>query len=160
RIAHQESVHDFSKLQQIVTAARELRADNKLDPKAVFPATLTASNLDGDDLAAIASLAKLDFKQTPDEATSSLLSRSAPGFDLRIYVSGQAKNGSSTPEARARIMKEIARLEHVIASSKRQLGDPVFLGRAPENVVSGLRAKLADYEAQRQKNKDLLEGAE
>jgi valyl-tRNA synthetase len=142
--------HDFSKIQGVVTAARELRADHKLDPKQVFPATLKA-NIRPEDLSAIASLARLKFEQTGEGG----FSRSTGDFELRIHA---AKNGSSTPEARARILKEIARLEEVIASSKRQLSDPVFLSRAPEKVVNTLRAKLAGYQAQLQKNKDLLAG--
>jgi valyl-tRNA synthetase len=159
RFEYQARAHDFSKIQHVVTAARELRADNKLDPKTNFPATLDTRNVrfEPDDLAVIATLAKLQFEQKPADAAK-VLSRSAPDFDLRIYVSGLPKNGASTPEARARISKEIARLENVIASSKQQLGDPVFLSRAPEKVVNGLRAKLADYEAQLQKNRQLLAG--
>jgi len=47
--------------------------------------------------------------------------------------------------------KELAQLEKNIANSERQLADPVFLGRAPEKVINGLRAKLAEYKAQYQK---------
>ena len=48
----------------------------------------------------------------------------------------------------------------VIDSSTRQLRDETFLGKAPAKVVETIRAKLADYQAQLAKNKQLLEGLE
>ncbi|HXR76842.1 MAG TPA: hypothetical protein VN737_12755, partial [Bryobacteraceae bacterium] len=61
-------------------------------------------------------------------------------------------------EARTRLRKEIANLQKVIGSSERQLSDETFLSRAPEKVVNGMRAKLAEYKAQLKKNENLLEG--
>jgi valyl-tRNA synthetase len=57
-------------------------------------------------------------------------------------------------------MKEMENLRRVIANSERQLQDPTFLDKAPEKVVAGLRAKVADYQDQLEKNKKLLEGLE
>jgi valyl-tRNA synthetase len=147
--------HLFSKIQQIVIAAREMRADGKLDPKATFVATLETRGLSiaEDDLAAIAGMARLRWQRISAET---VLSRSTPDFDLHIYVPGAQINGAANPAARARILKEIGRLEAAIESSNRQLSDPVFLSRAPQPIVNSLKAKLADYELQLQKNRDLL----
>ncbi|MEI9973129.1 MAG: hypothetical protein WDO73_14415 [Ignavibacteriota bacterium] len=58
----------------------------------------------------------------------------------------------SQEEAKAkRDAKELDQLKKNIASLERQLGDEAFLGKAPAHVVDGMRAKLATYQAQRDK---------
>ncbi len=158
---YQALAQNFSKVQQVVNAARELRADNKLDPKSTFSAALYLKTfeLSEEDLRVIAALAKLDIAPRPGSIQDSKgLIRSTPDFDLQIQAAAAAQNGASTPESRARILKEIAILERNIENSKRQLSDPTFLNRAPARVVAGLRAKLDAYQAQLEKNKNLLEG--
>ncbi len=162
-LPYQAQVNDFARLQQVITAARELRADNKLDPKATLPATLITRGMrfEEADLSAIAALAKLTVNvQSSLIAGQAALVRSTPDFDLQILAAAPAQNGASTAEARARVLKEIAKLERTIENSKRQLNDSTFVERAPQKVVNELRAKLVDYENQLQKNKDLLEGIE
>jgi valyl-tRNA synthetase len=152
---------DFSKMRQIVTLARELRADNKLDPKSILPATLyfRRSQLSSQDISIVASLAKLKIEQRSAPLLEQTgLIRSTPEFDLQIFAAPAAQNGASGTEARTRIEKEIANLERAIENSRRQLSDSTFLSKAPESVVASLRAKLAGYEAQLANNKKLLEG--
>jgi valyl-tRNA synthetase len=148
----------------VVTAARELRADHKLDPKAILDATLYlhAGVFGAEDLSAIGSLAKINVTQHSGSISEHKgLIRSSPDFDLQIHAApAAAQNGAGSTESYARIVKEIENLERVIANSERQLQDPIFLGKAPEKVVAGLRAKLADYQDQLAKNRKLLEGLE
>ena len=159
----EDRIQRFELLQQVVTAARELRADNKLDPKAILDATLYLheSIFAADDLAAIGTLAKINVKQQPGGISEHKgLIRSSPDFDLQIHaVPAAAQNGASSPESYARNVKENESLQRTIENGERQLQDPVFLGKAPEKVVAGLRAKVADYREQLAKNKKLLEGS-
>ncbi len=152
----------FPIFQQIVTAARELRADNKLDPKATLDATLHlhGSSFQAEDLQVIAALAKLNLETNDNSsATAKGFLRSTPSFDLHIHAeSVVSQNGAGYGEARARIEKEIADLRRGIEKHHRQLADPVFLGKAPAHVVSGMRGKLAEYETQLVKSVKLLEG--
>jgi valyl-tRNA synthetase len=160
---YQVRADEFGRFQQIVTSARELRADNKLDPKSILPATLYLHGFQfaEQDLGVIAALAKLKIEQRSGALVERQgLIRSTPEFDLQILAAPAAQNGASTPEARARIAKEITRLERAIENSKRQLSDVTFLSKAPENVVASLRGKVADYENQLAKNRKLLEGLE
>ncbi|MBV9084103.1 MAG: valine--tRNA ligase, partial [Acidobacteriaceae bacterium] len=59
-----EASRTFSLVQRVVAAARELRADNKLDPKATLDATLYlhTSTLDDDSIRVIGSLARLNLR--------------------------------------------------------------------------------------------------
>ncbi len=149
-----ERANQFSLLQSIVTAAREARADNKLDPKMTFEATLAISGtaFAEEDLAAIGALSKLRLEQRAEP------DRHLIEYSFQIHGIPVHQNGVLSAEARIRIEKENAGLERAIANSERQLADPVFLSKAPEKVIAGIRAKLADYQLQHQKNKRLLEG--
>jgi valyl-tRNA synthetase len=45
---------------------------------------------------------------------------------------------------RERLIKEIARLEKLVANDERKLNDPVFLTKAPAHIVEGARKQLAE----------------
>ncbi len=159
----QKPLKAFELLQEVVTAARELRADNKLDPKATIDATLylQADLFETADLAAIGSLAKLNLLQQSGKLGEHKgLIRSTPEFDLQLHaepaVAAAQQGGSAGADARVRIQKEIESLERLIANSDRQLTDETFLSKAPEKVVGTLRAKLSDYREQLAKNNNLL----
>jgi valyl-tRNA synthetase len=145
-------------LQQVVTAARELRADHKLDPKSVLPARIRFRDFafHDDDLPVIGALAKIALNQEAGQDPPNGLARSTADFDLHIYVASSSQNGTTSSEGRARVLKEAAKLESLIENSRRQLGDDTFTSRAPAKVVEGLRAKLADYETQLKKYRDQL----
>jgi valyl-tRNA synthetase len=156
--ANSAGARDFAVLQQVVTAARELRADHKLDPKSVLPASVRFRDFafHDDDLPVISSLAKIALEQNRQGAPANGLARSTADFDLHIYAVAPSQNGAASSEGRARIAKEAAKLESLIENSRRQLSDETFISRAPEKVVNGLRAKLADYETQLDKYRGQL----
>ncbi|HMJ60791.1 MAG TPA: valine--tRNA ligase, partial [Bryobacteraceae bacterium] len=159
--ARQEQVRLFGLLQQIVTAARELRADHKLEPKTIVDSTvyLRAAVFDEADLTAAGALAKIRIEQRSGAISDHAgLIRSSLDFDLQIHSSGGAtQNGAASAESRARILREIAALEKAIGNSERQLGDATFLSKAPEKIIASLRAKQAEYREQLAANRKLLE---
>jgi valyl-tRNA synthetase len=151
---HPESIAAFDRLREVVTAARELRADHKVDPKVIIEARLFLRRdlFTIADLAAIGSIAKLVLTQESGSISNrDGLIRSTPDFDLQLSITVKA-------DSRARIEKEIEKLKVNIANIQRQLNDEVFVSKAPEKVVTSLRAKLAEYQAQLEKNQRLLEG--
>ncbi|MCS7315643.1 MAG: valine--tRNA ligase, partial [Bryobacterales bacterium] len=77
--------------------------------------------------------------------------RSTPDFDLLLRIPAALSDTQ-----RRRLEKEIERLEKLVASSERQLANEEFLRRAPAEVVASLREKLADYQAQLAKQRELL----
>jgi valyl-tRNA synthetase len=152
----------FVLLQRLVTATRELRADNKLDPKSAFDADLYThgAEVPADTAALLESLTRLRVRThvAGKPAPGGLVSANTD-FDLQIDAQpSSGQNGAGSADARNRATKDIAALEKVIDSSKRQLADEVFLSRAPAKVVETLRAKLLSYETQLGKLKDGLEG--
>jgi valyl-tRNA synthetase len=148
----------FLRIQAVVTAARELRADHKLDSKATYAASLLTPGRawNGEDLMVVEKLSRLTFSESHIPPQAARFRRSGPNFDLTIHVNVADSNGTGT--TRARLEKEIAELRKAIGDKKRQLGNEEFVKKAPARVVQGLEAKVAEYEAQVAKNEALLEG--
>jgi valyl-tRNA synthetase len=153
----QPAEREMELVQEIITAARNLRADLKADPKQPLAGVLYARG-------AVAALARSqqDVIEKLANVTLELASgaaahaggavRSTPEFDLLLRLPlAQADT------QRKRLAKEIEQLDKVIANSRRQLEDQEFLSRAPGRVVDSIRVKLADYEAQLNKSRAALE---
>ena len=140
-------------LQDIVTSARNLRADLKADPKQLLEGALYSQNeayeIAASHLEAIGRLAnvKLELKREVAARLSGAV-RSTTGYDLALHVPA-----AQLETQRKRLEKEIQQLEKVIAGSRRQLTDDTFLSRAPAHVVAGIRHKLTEYEAQLEKSR-------
>jgi valyl-tRNA synthetase len=157
-VADLEAEQQMNLLQEVVTAARNLRGEMKVDPKTTIQGVLhghgAAADLLGKHVATIERLAGLKLELAAGEAPrSEVATRSAAEFDLvlrlpRTHVEAQRK----------RLEKEIQQLEKNISNSYRQLEDQEFVQRAPGPVVAGLRQKLVEYEAQVVKNRAALDG--
>jgi valyl-tRNA synthetase len=73
--------------------------------------------------------------------------RSTALFDVRIAYSDVVD-----PELeKARLRKEIEGLRKAITSKETQLGNETFRNRAPENIIRGLEATLAEQRVELQK---------
>ena len=134
-------------VQEVVTMARTLRTEAKLDPKQQLEGALY-SRSDALDVAkqhgdGIQKLANVRLEFLAEAAPKAAAMRSTPQFDLLLKIPAQQEEAQ-----RKRLEKEREQLVKNIANSKRQLGDDSFLGKAPVKVVDSIRQKLADYEAQ------------
>jgi valyl-tRNA synthetase len=127
-------------LQEIVAAARNLRAENKIDPKQKAGVVLStrgaALEAARAHRATIETLARidLDVREAPPEA---------PAFQMRLDVAP-----AEIEAQRQRLEKEIEQLEKVMANSERQLMNEGFTSRAPAAVVESMRSKLEEYRTQ------------
>ena len=133
-------------LQEIVTLARNVRAENKLDHTQQVEGTLyshgNALDIARKHAEAIQRLAnvKLGFETGTAPRTAAM--RSTAEFDLVLQLP-KAQEGQSR-----RKEKEREQLLKNIENSERQLSDEVFLAKAPPKVVETIRKKLEDYRAQ------------
>ena len=140
-------------MQEMVTAARQLRADNGVDKKLLLEGVLYCRNGSKSvDVSVVEKLAvvKLDVRTDAAPKLTGAV-RSTPDFDLLLRL----------PEVdveiqRARLAKEIEQLEKLIANIDRQLNNEKFLNGAPAHVVDSLRAKRAEYVAQLEKSRAVL----
>jgi valyl-tRNA synthetase len=149
-----KQVDHFRMIQRIVTSVREMRADNKVDPKFEVESTLQLRDtpLPQTDVAVIENLAKVKITQSMITDTADV----TPPFTLLMRLPSRP-NGTAS---RARLEKDNARLEKGIESLSRQLADETFVNKAPAHVMDAMRAKLAEYQAQLKKNRDLLDSLE
>jgi valyl-tRNA synthetase len=141
-------------LQEVVTMARTLRTEAKLDPKqplegALYSrgAGLEAARRQADAIIKLANIS-LEFRaeEAPKTAPKAAASRSTAEFDLVLQLPKMQEEAQ-----RKRVEKEREQLMRNIANSTRQLSDDTFLSRAPAKVVESIRRKLSDYESQLRK---------
>jgi valyl-tRNA synthetase len=140
-------------LQDMVTAARKLKADNGLDDKLELAGVLYCRNGSKSvEWPVVEWLAKvkLDVRTDAPPALSGAV-RSTPEFDLLLQL----------PEVdhevqRQRLTKETDKLDKLVLNIDRQLASEKFLSGAPAHVVESLRAKRAEYVAQIEKNRAAL----
>ena len=140
----------MARLQSVVAASRSLRGEMGLSPAERVP--MLAIGQSSDDAAFIdaaapllQALAKLSgVKRIGDEAVFASESAASPvsvQAGLRLALQVQI----DVPAERARLGKEIARLEGEITKAEAKLGNESFVARAPAAVVEQERARLADF---------------
>ncbi|OLB38944.1 MAG: valine--tRNA ligase [Acidobacteria bacterium 13_2_20CM_57_17] len=157
---NKQAVCEVGAIQEVVTALRNIRAELKLDPKKKVAAEFSTSdagigalvqaNRGAIERFAVLTELRIVPRQQFDGKSGAV--RSTAKFDVRVAYSDTA---DATAE-RARLKKEIEGLEKAIASKERQLGDETFRSRAPEKIIKGLEATLAEQRIELRKLKDRL----
>jgi valyl-tRNA synthetase len=151
---------DVAGMQEVVTALRTIRAELKVDAKKRVAADFSTSDagtskLVHENRGAIERLAVLsELRIVPRhqwEATTGAV-RSTATFDVRIAYADTVDMAAE----KARLKKEIEGLQKAIESKERQLGDETFRSRAPEKIIKGLEATLAERRIELRKLQDRL----
>ena len=145
---------EMALIQEIVVAARNIRAEMKVDPKKKVSADfssgdkavrkLVEQNLDP--LLRLANLASLAISSERLDSENAAV-RSTANYDLRIAYGDAVDKEAEV----ARLRKEIERLAKDIDSKKARLADETFLSKAPAKIVEDLKATLAGREIELQK---------
>jgi valyl-tRNA synthetase len=149
----------FSLMQETIIALRNIRAEMKLDPKKKIAAefssddaetrSFVAANRDGILRLAILSELTILGERRPQSGGAV---RSTSQFDVRIAYS----EAVDVAAEKARLKKEIDGLQKAVASKEKQLADKTFRSRAPENIVRGLEATLAEQLVELERNVERL----
>jgi len=142
-----QALHEFALVQEVITTVRAIRAELKLDPKKRVSAefstndaeirTAVEANLDGILRLALVTELKITADKLPQVGGAV---RSTSLFDVRIVYTETVDVAAEC----ARLKKEHDRLTKNIASKERQLADDTFRNRAPEKIIQGLEATLAE----------------
>jgi valyl-tRNA synthetase len=130
-------------VKEVVNAARNLRSTMNLAPSAKVPLYLADTDpVLRAHVAGIAALARLSEVRFVD---------ALPAEDAPVAITGAAKLmlhvEVDRAAERARLSKEIERLESDLAKTRAQLGNASFVERAPPAVVDEAKRRLADFEA-------------
>jgi valyl-tRNA synthetase len=134
-------------LQDVIVAARNIRAELKLDAKRRVPADLAPATLEVREVLEknraivlrLATLSDLRFSDAKLDPGSGPV-RSTPQFDLRIAYGDTVELGAELVRQR----KEKERLARDVESKQSRLADETFRSRAPAEVVRQLEATLAE----------------
>jgi valyl-tRNA synthetase len=155
-----KAMGDVAAIQEVVTAFRNIRAELKLDPKKKVTADFSTSDKCAGELIqtnrgaierfAVLSELRIVPRQQFDAKSGAV--RSTATFDVRIEYSDTVDVAAE----KARLKKEIEGLQKAIASKEKQLGDETFRSRAPEKIIKGLEATLAEQRIELRKLQDRL----
>ncbi len=134
-------------IQEIITSARNIRSEMKIDPRAklaaeLLPASGTTRSTVQQSLATIlrlGNLTALSFAQTSFDPTKGGI-RSTKDFDLFIAYEAAVDPGAEV----LRLRKELDRISKDIESKQSRLGDETFRSKAPEHIVKGLETIIAE----------------
>ncbi len=143
-------------LQAMIGAVRNLRADLGQDPKKVIDARIhargAAAAVASSQLEALNKLAAIRAEVIEGDAPQLKGAvRSTPTFDVVLLVPA-----AELEAQRIRVEKDQRQLLKVITNTERQLSNEEALARMPAHIVEGMRAKLAEYQAKREKNEEAL----
>ena len=151
--------NDVAMLQEIIAAARNIRAEMKLDPKRKIAADFSSGDAairklvedNRDVIQRLGTLSELRISSGKLDSAGAAV-RSTAQFDVRIaYGEGVDKAAEL-----AKTQKEIERLAKDIESKRARLGDETFRSKAPEKIVRDMENTLREREIELQKQRDRL----
>jgi len=155
------AIAHVAKLKTLVDACRNLRGEMAVSPATRLPLfVLAGSSAEAAFMTEAApvlqALAKLnEVRVFSDEATWAAAAQAAP-----VAVVGEARiclfMEIDVAAEKARLGKELARLEGEILKANGKLGNESFVARAPAAVIDQERKRLSDFEATMAKVKDQL----
>ncbi|MCY1141670.1 valine--tRNA ligase [Actinoplanes sp. Pm04-4] len=134
---------ELAALQKVVTEVRRFRSDQGLKPSQRVSAALTGLGNVGIDThePLIRSLARLDAPGDGFTATATLAVSGAITVDL------DTRGTIDVAAERARLEKDRTAAEKEAAQCRAKLGNESFIGKAPEQVVTKIKDRLATAEA-------------
>ena len=149
-----EAERQMALLQEIVVAARNIRAELKLEPKRKVAADISTSDAavrelvenNMDAILRLATLSELKIAAGHFDPTSGAI-RSTTEFDLRISYG----EGIDMRAEVLRLRKETERLAKDLESKRSRLADDNFRSRAPAEIVRSLESTLAERQVEYQK---------
>jgi valyl-tRNA synthetase len=153
------ALEEFGLIQEVITALRTMRGEMKLDAKKRVAAEFSSANGTIRDLmvANQASIVRLGILSDLKFSSAHLQQsggavRSTAQFDVRVVYTETVDVAAE----KARLTKESEKLQAAISSKEKQLGNEGFRSRAPENIVKGMEAMLAEQRIELHKLQDRL----
>jgi valyl-tRNA synthetase len=149
-----DAERQMAALQEIIAAARNIRAELKIDPKKKIAAELSTADstftvlvqTNLDPILRLASLSAISLSSGRLDSKDGAV-RSTAQFDLRI-AHGE---GVDKQAELAKLKKEIERLAKDVESKRARLADENFRSKAPAEIIRNLEVTLAEREAEKKK---------
>jgi valyl-tRNA synthetase len=150
----QEAIKNISFLKEIINACRTLRGEMNLSPAQKVPLQITGEQIMLNEFSPyLLALGKLSNVE--------IMKGDLPAADAPVAIAGEfrlmLKIEVDAAAERERLMKEIARVNEEISKANSKLGNPNFIERAPEKVVTQEKDRLAGFNATLDKLKEQLQ---
>ena len=154
-----DAVRLMAALQEAMVSIRNIRAELKIEPQRRVPAEVYFPNPGLRVLAeearpafeSLARVSQLTLLEQPPSKQGGML-RHSPEFDLRVPLADAVDRDAD----RRRLEKEREQLRRRSEALHRQLENPGFRQRAPQQVVAGAEQRLKESLLQQQKIEDTL----
>jgi valyl-tRNA synthetase len=145
-------------LQDLIVNIRNLRAELKVEPKVKVPVEVFAHEPEirtmiEHNRGAVERLASVEKTTFVKNSLAKVAgARSTARFDIHVVYERTVDVASECE----RLKKELERLEKMIGTNQKQLDNPQFVGRAPQNVVEGVRKQQLELGILRDKTASKL----
>ncbi len=140
----------FADLQAVTSGVREVRSSRGIPPNRSVKVTVRPPEARADDIRTqahvVQHMANASELQVDTQARQPARSASLMIGDLQIFVHDMV----DPAEEKARLTKELAKVDKEIAICNKKLSNPGFVEKAPAHVVAEQRDRLARYTAQKQ----------
>ena len=158
-----QRINDFTLVQELVRAVRNLRAEKNVPPSRLLPAIVSGgerSDLLLDQMTTLASLASLDLDklvicETLEQKPDGHVALVVGAVEIYLPLSGLV----DVNEERIRLQKTLGEVDGQITRLEKLLASP-FAEKAPTEVVQKEREKLAGYRETADKLITQLQGLE
>src|SRR5439155_10439600 len=141
----------FPKLQEIVTALRNLRNEHKVDPRRTITVSISAPADQAppieENRELIELLAMCTIKQIGPNLSAPAKAARATAAGVEIFVEGMADEAAE----QQRVAKRCDELKKQIAALEGRLANEAYTKKAPPHLVEETRRQLADAEAELKK---------
>ena len=147
-----EAETEMAILQDLIVSVRNLRAELKVEPRQRVPIQVHAADgvrrMIEHNRGAVERLATVEGVEFVEASLAKAGgARATSRFEVRVVFEKKI----DTAAERARLQKELEGLEKEMEGKRRQLENQAFLQKAPPHVVEGLRKRLGELEALREK---------
>jgi len=146
-------------LQDLIVSVRNLRAELKIEPKRKIPVEVFVHEPEIRQLiehnqSAVERLAGVEKLTFVESSLAKLAgARHTARFDVHVVYERKIDVAAE----RARLTKELEKIEKEIANGQRQLGNKGFLAKAPAHVVEGIQKRQQELAVLLEKTKSKLE---
>ena len=159
----QRAEADFERVQEIVRAIRNARAEYNVTPGRRIGALISAgkyAELVQRELLVIASLATLDAEHVQVAESLEIPPKSASMVAGGVTIALPLADLVDLDVELARLRKELANAQKMADSTAARLANPGFVNNAPENVIAGARQQLAEWQAKQTQIEERLAALE
>jgi valyl-tRNA synthetase len=140
----QAPIEEMELLQNLIVEVRALRKEMGVEERAAVPVEVrthaTAREIFTANREIVEKLARVSEIRLVEEISAGLSKHHTAAFDVGVVY----ERTVDVAAERERLTRDIAKYEKGLAAAERQLGNEGFLGKAPPQVVEGLKKQEAE----------------